>query len=85
MTVLVGMTVFQNQDLQDCDDAGASFSPSDPVSSTGTGSLIPLPSRERGIVVVDLSCCMPGRRPSGLRIKSAMTGLPLVDTALKPV
>ena len=25
-----------------------SYSPSDPVSSTGTGSLIPLPSRERG-------------------------------------
>ena len=26
-------------------------SPSDPVSSTGTGSLIPLPSRERGYMV----------------------------------
>ena len=32
----------------DWDDAGASFSPSLPMSGTGTGSLIPLPSRERG-------------------------------------
>ena len=30
---------------------------SDPVSSTGTGSLIPLPSRERGNWLVILSCC----------------------------
>ena len=33
-----------------------SCSPSDPVSSTGTGSLIPLPSRERGVLSVVLSC-----------------------------
>ena len=30
-----------------------------PVSGTGTGSLIPLPSRERGILSVGLSCCDP--------------------------
>ena len=47
---------FQNQDfqdygdLQDWDDAGASFSPSAPVSGTGTG-FDPLPSRERGYMV----------------------------------
>ena len=59
------IAVFQNQDLQDCDDAGAS-----------------------------LGVLSPHCRPSGLRIKSAMTvlmagmtlGVPCpVDTALKPV
>ena len=37
-------------DLQDWDDAGASFSPS---------PLIPLPSRERGILSVGFSWCPP--------------------------
>ena len=51
---------------------GMLISPSAPVSSTGTG-FDPLPSRERGIRLV-LSCSpVPPCRPSGLRIKSAMT------------
>ena len=50
--------VCENQDLRDWDDAGASFSPSGPVSSTGTG-LSPLPSREMGILSVGFSWCPP--------------------------
>ena len=46
---------------------GLSFSPS---------PLIPLPSRERGkVVVLSWTCCLPARLTSGLRIKSAMTVL----------
>ena len=36
-------------DLQDWGDATHRYHPLIPVSGTGTGSLIPLPSRERGI------------------------------------
>ena len=51
------------EDLQDWDDAVASFSPS---------PLIPLPSRERGFSRL---FCLVVARPftSGLRVKSAMT------------
>ena len=31
------------------------------------------PIKGEGVFVVVLSCCQPGHRPSGLRIKSAMT------------
>ena len=44
-----------------------------PVSGTGTG-LSPLPSRERGLVGVVLFTRVM-RHPSGLRVKSAMTGM----------
>ena len=65
------MGLFLNQGFRDWDDARASFSPSDPVSSTGTG-LSSLPSMERGLVV---GVVLLSARPltSGLRIKSAMT------------
>ena len=52
----------QNRDLQDCDDAVASFSPS---------PLIPLPSRERVILSVVLYCCHP---PCGYCLEASMTG-----------
>ena len=55
--------VYENQD---CDDAGASFSPS---------PLIPLPSRERGCMVGVVLSSASARHPCGLRIKSAMTVL----------
>ena len=61
------------EDLQDCDDALHRFHPLIPVSGTGTGSLIPLPSRERGNLAVVLVLLLPVRLTSGLRIKSAMT------------
>ena len=51
-----------------------SFSPSDPVSGTGTGSSIPLPSREREIgwfVLLYASPC-------GYCLKASMTGLSVV-------
>ena len=43
-----------------------------PVSGTGTG-LSPLPSRERGIWLVDVVLLSAQPFTSGLRIKSAMT------------
>ena len=54
------MTVWDagNDVRLDWDDAGASFSPSAPVSGTGTG-LSPLSSRERGILSVVLACYRP--------------------------
>ena len=44
-----------------------------PVSGTGTGSLIPLPSRERVCMVGVVLLSASDHRPSGLRIRSAMT------------